>query len=76
MKGEDFKPNVLETLFTEPKEDGLLIKAQDLLGGAVLDKQDIGTLTVDIFTVDIFTVDISTLEPTQFNKFVINTQIL
>ena len=27
-------------------------------------------------TVDIFTVDISTLEPTQYNKFLINIQIL
>ena len=70
MNGEDFKPNLLETLFTEPKEDGLLIKAQDLLGGGILGKQDIGTLTVDILTVDI-----STLEPSQKNKFFINIQI-
>jgi len=61
----------LETHFIEPEEDGLLIKAQDLLAGALLNKQDIGTLTVDIFTVDI-----STPEPRQYNKFSINTQIL
>jgi hypothetical protein len=71
LKREDFQPNILETHFIEPEEDGLLIKAQDLLAGALLNKQDIGTLTVDIFTVDI-----STPEPRQYNKFSINTQIL
>jgi len=45
---EDFKPNALETLFTEPTDHGLFIKPQDLAGGALLNGQIEGMLTVDM----------------------------
>lgn len=41
-------PNDLETLFTEPKDFGFLIKAEDLVTGALLNKQGEGIVTVDI----------------------------
>lgn len=53
LKDEDFNPNSLELFFTEPKDEPLLIRAQDCLTGELPKEEDTGSLTVDMFTTDI-----------------------
>ncbi len=61
LNEKDFKPNDLETLFTEPRDAGLLTNAHDRLGIANLNEPEVlpggadlntgvGSLTVDMFT--------------------------
>lgn len=53
MNEEDFNPNALDTLLMEHKEDGLCTRALDLLGVAVLIRQDVGSLIVDMIGVEL-----------------------